>query len=268
MPESRFIIRARMPLLHYAEQWFSHNRRHTRNTQKLYERVINDFIHSLPANVGQLSPIDVEIYINQLLSRMKNSAANAYLSALKSFFHWLHNNYNLPNIAENIKYLKEVPPEVRFLTREEYLKVITSNKDSPDLPILKFLGNTGLRATELCNIKPSDINGKWLKVRGKGRKVRYVPLNKIAQESLISIKLPKNRDQLYYICQKAAKIAGIPFYPHSFRHYFASQLLLKGVPIMAVSKMLGHSSVTITEKVYFHYQHQSLLSDITDVLEQ
>lgn len=269
MPENCLIIRAGTPLLTYAEQWLAHCRRHTVNTQKLYCRVIHDFIHSLPADIGQLSPVDIDIYINQLLSRMKNSAANTYLTAIKSFFTWLNKNYDLPNIAENASYLKEDPPEVRVLNHAEYLKVLEANKDNPNLPAIVFLAHTGLRASEFLQIKPSDIEGKWLKVRGKGRKVRYVPFNKVALESLTHLKIPKSRMTLWRICSKSAKIAEIPvFGPHSLRHYFASQLLIRGVPIMAVSKLLGHASVNLTERVYFHYQHQSLLSDVTDVLEE
>ena len=265
MPETTK-IRAGKSLLAYADQWFAHNRRHTVNTQKLYSRVINDFIQSLPADIGQLNPADIDIYINSLLSRMKNSAANSYLTALKSFFKWLNDTYELPNLAEKIKFLKEDPPEIRVLSHAEYQKVIKANAENPDVWILKFLANTGLRATEFCNVKPSDIEGKWLKVRGKGRKVRHVPLNRVALESLSHIKIPKNRDRLSYICQKAAKIAGVPqFGPHSLRHYCATELLRRGAPIASVSRLLGHSSVTVTEKTYWHFNYTHI-ENLTDFL--
>lgn len=268
MPDS-VKIQAGTPLLTYVEQWLAHCRRHTVNTQEVYFRVINDFIKSLPADVGQLNPVDINIYINHLLPMMKNSAVNTYLTVLKSFFKWLNENYSLPNITEKVKYLKTEPPDVRVVDHAEYLKIIESNKDNPDLPVIKFLSNTGLRASELCGIKPSDINGKWLKVRyGKGRKSRMIPLNKVAQESLKNMQLPKSRDQLYYRCRKAAKTANVPsFGPHSLRHYFATELLRRGVPIMSVSKLLGHSSVTITEKIYYHFSYHHI-ENVTDVLEQ
>jgi integrase len=76
-----------------------------------------------------------------------------------------------------------------------------------------------------------------------------------------------NRNRLYRICKRLARRAGIPrFGPHALRHYFATELYRKGVPVSLISKILGHSTTQITELIYVHFQSADLLG-VTDCLE-
>ena len=101
------------------------------------------------------------------------------------------------------------------------------------------------------------VRGATLTITGKGRKRRHIPLNPTCLEILKRhsdlTHFRVSRSVFYHQAAKYAKKAKIPCCgPHSFRHYFATQLLLKGVPIKKVSILLGHKSVQTTEKTYAH----------------
>ena len=90
---------------------------------------------------------------------------------------------------------------------------------------------------------------------GKGRKRRTVPLNSHCRDVLARghIRRPVGRNPLYQQVSRAGRLAGLPpVGPHTLRHYFATQLLLAGVPIVLVARLLGHQSVRTTERVYAH----------------
>lgn len=105
-----------------------------------------------------------------------------------------------------------------------------------------------------------------LTITGKGRKRRSIPLNKTAREILPRIK-PARPNALLLQCYRIATKAEIPqFGPHAMRHWFATQLLIRGVQIAFVSKLLGHASIRTTERAYSHIL-PSDLANATDVLD-
>jgi site-specific recombinase XerD len=254
-----------MPITAAADQWLAHIRRHTPRTQELYGDVTRRFVKTLNiSRLNQLSLADIIVYIDQL--KMKNISKNAHITVLKAFFRYLSDMYGIENHAKKVQYLKVDPHEARCLTKQEYLQLVKANP--PHIEAIKFLANTGLRSDEFRRTPISAVNGRWLRVVGKGRKVRMIPLNKVAFENVSSLNLSMSKSGLWKAMQRAARIADIPpFGPHALRHYFASQLLMHGVPIMQVSKIVGHASVITTEKIYFHYHHQTYLQGVSDCLE-
>jgi len=179
--------------------------------------------------------------------------------------------------------LPEEPPDQRFLTEEEYQKVIAVG-DEEFQTWAKFLANTGLRVTEFCELTWSAVDSEFasISLKGKGRKVRTIPLNQVCRDILVNLKA-SNPNTLYPIhlsksgdklsrhqvrdrCLQIAKRVGIPrFGPHSLRHYFATTLLKRGVSLKNVSLLLGHSSVHITETIYIHILPKDLIGT-TDCL--
>mgnify|MGYP002623559314 CR=1 FL=1 len=144
--------------------------------------------------------------------------------------------------------------------------------------IIEMLYGSGLRVSELVNLKLSDIYWEdgFLKVRGKGSKERLVPFSPSAEKAYkewadgtraeLEI-LPAYRDfaflnrrgkpltrvMIFYIIKYAADMAGIKktISPHTLRHSFATHLLQNGADIRIIQQMLGHESITTTE-VYTH----------------
>jgi len=156
-----------------------------------------------------------------------------------------------------------------------------------NLAIIETLYGSGLRVSELINIKLSDIyfDEKYMKITGKGSKQRLVPLSDktieqinfwLKERSHITIK-PKHEDFLFlnrrgakmsrimvfYIIEKLKKDAGInkKISPHTFRHSFATHLLEGGANLRAIQQLLGHSSI-ITTEIYTHLSMDFLREEI------
>lgn len=264
------------------DEWLNYNKRFAKGTQQNYRFAIMDFIeYSDFETIDQLNCRVIEQYLSSLLDNLKNSTINKRLMVLKSFCKWLSRNYDAKNCTIGIQRLREDPIEPRILTWEEYQKVLAVCSDK-EADIVKFICNTGLRSSEFISLRWGNVSKdfKMLKMIGKGKKLRYIPLNEICREILQKYErgqddtpLPfvrrfsiTTRRILYKICFRLSKRAGIPVAsPHCYRSLFATELLRRGVPISHVSKLLGHSSIAITEKAYIHFQ-PDFLNGLTDVL--
>ena len=273
--------------------WLRHCEQHTQRTQEHYNRIISLFLASLPPRVkriDQLKAPHIRAYLQGLLDRGRVAAtSNRHLTPIKSFCRWLSLNYKMLNIAADIHNMKEDPPRTRFLTRSEYQKAVRAAPEYIRVHIV-FIANTGLRASEFARLTWRCVSemGDSITITGKGRKRRTVPLNETCRAILTKIKPKKvrinspifisksskhslqgeatSRKALLQQCKSVAKLAGIEsFGSHALRHYFATQLLLSGVPMAKVSHLLGHASVKTTEQRYIHIL-PSDLHGLTDCL--
>ena len=154
--------------------------------------------------------------------------------------------------------------------------------------ILEMLYSCGLRVSELCGLKLSDLflDEGFIKVEGKGGKERLVPISKRAVKELelwfvdrnqISIKpgsedylflslrrgTPLSRITVFYWVKELAAAAGITknISPHTFRHSFATHLLAGGANLRAIQAMLGHECISTTE-IYTHVDRSRLREEI------
>lgn len=271
------------------DQWQAYCQGYTEQTRRLYIADVERFISYLPESIvyiTDLTTFHINCYLNSLMGRgLVNKTVNNSMCAIKSLCRYIHENYNITNPAQGIKKLKEDPPEPHFLTQEDYVLMLKNSADIAK-PWIRFIACTGLRATEFGNLrwKNCDIKNKTITIVGKGRKKRSIGLNNTALSILKEAKAgrkviptdtvftrrnghPLSRHCLSSYIGKACRNSGLGGGgPHSIRHYFATQLLLRGIPIIKVSAILGHSIVTTTQR---HYSHilSSDLSDVTDVLE-
>ena len=215
------------------------------------------------------------------------------LSGVKSFFKFLViADYRKDDPAE----LLEGPkigfklPEV--LTVEEIDHIIdtidmSKNEGQRNRAILETLYSCGLRVSELCNLKLSDLylDEGFIKVEGKGSKQRLVPISPRAiheiylwQEDRIRGKIKSgyedyvflarwgkaiSRIMVFHLIKELAKKAGIKkvISPHTFRHSFATHLLEGGANLRAIQAMLGHESIATTE-IYTHIDRSMLRAEI------
>jgi site-specific recombinase XerD len=271
------------------EEWRGYCLRYTPATQKLYIAEVERFIDHLPEAVDYISDIKtihVNQYINFQMGRgLANRSINNTLASIRNLCSYVHENYGTPNPCDGIKKLGEDPPDHNFLTEAEY-QMVLSNTDEIAIPWVIFLAHTGLRASEFCRLrfKDCDFEERTITVIGKGRKRRTVGLNNTALSILKDCKAdrtikgtdyvflradgkPMDRHTVHHYVSKACRNAGLDSAgPHALRHYFATSLLLKGKPIIKVSLLLGHYSVTITQKIYSHIL-PSDLKGVTDVLD-
>lgn len=262
------------------DKWIEHCDGHyTQRTIGLYRRCITEFEAYLSNDGNQLTTQAIEAYIlDRRNAGWSNRYVNCNLSVIKSYCKWFYRLTPASNPAKPVKMLKEKPPKRRILEVEEYQKVMATISGQ-DKDIIAFLANTGLRASEFVSLAWADISPDFTYlevVHGKGDKSRFVPLNQVCRDILAKYKpqgmagtLPfcrMHRVSLGKVCVRAAKKADIKrFGPHACRHYFATILMHEGVSIYKISKILGHASVVVTEKVYLHLGLRDILG-VTDIL--
>jgi site-specific recombinase XerD len=251
------------------ENWFLYIQGLSIETQRYYKRYVINFLEYISKEyVNEITQIDILSYINKFSGVRKNSTTNKNLTVLKILFRWISETYNMPNITAGIRKLKEEMPYQPFINHEQYLKVLESATQR-ESDIIKMLANTGLRASELGGLRPEYIvpNLSSMRIQGKGGKIRTIPCNQIVREILSrTTDFPKNRKTVYSVCQRAGKRVDVHLAPHMLRRYFASQLINKGVSLLIVSRLLGHSSVQTTE-IYLRLSDDDL-KGCTEVLAE
>lgn len=248
-------------------------------TIKEYIIHVNEFISYCKNNNIDYQNINKDIIMNYLkyIDNLSNKSISAVLSALRCFYNYLlDNNYvnvNYFKLISNPKLEKKLPT---FLSYEDMRKVIDSidTEDALGLRnkmIIELLYATGIRVSELKNIKINDINfsDNSIKVMGKGSKERIVFFN---NHSLKAINVYLNARQFsseYLVLNNKGKqitVRGIELIikniidkaclkvkvsPHTFRHTFATHMLKNGCPLKSVQELLGHVSLSSTE-IYTH----------------
>lgn len=247
------------------QNFYKHIKRHTRRTQQHYRMVMDLFLKSIPKSIVRIHQIETAhiqeyLYGRRDLGRI-NRTLNAHLTVIKAFCRFYSERFNIVNPASKVNMLIEDPPNNRFLTRSEYQKVLDlANPIAKDRII--FLVNTGLRASEFASLKPDALFGNSITITGKGRRRRTIPLNKSARSVLSTLELGSRKALLQQFVKLAQKAKIPSFGPNALRHYFGTQLLLKGVPAAKVAKLMGNS-VRVIEKHYAHI----LTADIANTTE-
>lgn len=266
---------ARTPSIQRVKDFLRYAQRYADRTQQTYKGILWRFYRYMPQYIENLTLEHIEQYLQSV--KGINATKNKHLIAIRSFCHYLADFYELPNPVSKIKDLPEEPPRQRVITAEEYNKVLAiCNQEEKD--IIQWLANTGVRASEFRSITMQSISydRQYLTLVGKGRKQRIVPLNDICRQIITRqtnshiylFESYHKRDALYQLCKKLSRKAGIPVSgPHGCRHFFATRLMQKGVPLAKISKMLGHSSIRTTEQIYIHWLPQDLLG-LTDCLDK
>ncbi len=226
------------------------------------------------------------IYI-QMSEQLAISTIKRRISSLKSFYSFLmQNNLSQDSKTEIVspKDTYKIPEVLTVEEVDELIKVIkiTSKDGLRNKTILELLYGSGLRVSELINLKIEDVSFKenLLTVKGKGNKTRLVPLNDYCKNLMKDYftsnrKLVDNnnsnyvflsklgdkltRQSVFKIVKKYAKDAGIVknVSPHTLRHSFATHLLDNGAQIIFVQDMLGHTNLQTTQ-IYTHISSSRL----------
>lgn len=213
-------------------------------------------------------------FLNYLEEDKQNSirTRNQRLTSLKSFYQYclIDEINNIDNIRKilSIKAKKEVKKVMNYLTEEELQKLfnsidISTNKGRRNLTLLTLLYDTAARASEIIDLKIEDIHleEKYIILTGKGNKQRivsmmeqtkkllinYIKENYIESGYLFNINGNKfSHDTLSKIINKYTKNIDKQISPHTFRHTRAVHLLDKGVNVIYIQELLGHTSINTT----------------------
>lgn len=256
------------------------------NTYTSYLNDLYYFYIYLDKNLCKVSEDDVRSYITYLTEKKEHSSSiRRKISSLKSFYKFLYNNnymekkdYPLTKIVLP-KQEKKLP---KFLYYNELLEIINESANTSDgvrdRLIIEMLYATGVRISELINIRTSDIdfNNRRIIVTGKGNKQRIVYYGEYAEEVLkkyLSTHKKNEYNYLFmnsrgeritdrgvrYIIDNIMKKLSIKTHvtPHVLRHSFATDMLNNGCDIKVVQEILGHSSLRATE-IYTHVTNESI----------
>lgn len=250
-------------------------------------------------DVTTLKSLDVLKYRKYLDQDLKLSSKtiNYHIVALRSFLKFLIKN-DIPVISpEKLELSKTDPRNVSFLSEEEIQMMLAAPlqreknqiKQARDTAIIHVLYGSGLRVSELINLKKSHLHGdsKQLQIIWKGSKLRSWFMTATARKKvnerleLRNDDIPrvftnlsnfKNGSQLHRasiesLVKTYARLQGIEkkVTPHTLRHSFATSLLLKGADIRSVQTLLGHSSITTTQ-IYTHVSDKHL-QDVHTLLD-
>jgi integrase/recombinase XerD len=259
---------ARTPIETAIKEWFFDIQNLSKGTQQYYRRAITFFTSGLSHKyISAITQQDIKNYLTKFAWTHKNSTVNNHLVALQSWFRFLSDSYGITNIARPIKKRKIKMPHRPFISKKD-LDLILSKATQKERDIILMLAHTGMRASELCGLKPENIspNLASITIQGKGGKVRTIPCNQTVKEILSrNINFPKNRKSIYIQCFHAGKKNGNSLSPHMLRRFFATQLLATGISLLVISRLLGHASVRQTE-IYLGLDSSFLLG-VTDVLD-
>ena len=203
--------------------------------------------------------LDITSYRIEIVSNNKKTIAKR-LSAIHSFVSYLEKqrDMSIKLIAdESVKVPQTLPKPIE----ERYILEVLDDSTIKERLIVLLLYGLGLRISELSSIRLDSIKKGWIEIRGKGDKVRQLPILPIIDRAIELYKQNYNPtiylfekkgvamsdSQLRYILTKCFKSKGIKATPHQLRHSFATHLLDNGARISDVSELLGHTTMATTQ---------------------
>lgn len=260
----------------------------SKNTVSSYKNDISSFLSWLnkkQINYQQVSGKNINEFISSLFnSGLKSSSVNRKISSIKHFYLFLSKKkiikYSPVYEIETPKQEKYLPISMSEDEVERLLSSPNSNRiiERRDKAMIEILYATGMRISELVNLKITDVdfNRSVLKVFGKGSKERLVPYGEKAAEALdIYLRDRKRSDSKnVFLSNRGSQITRGAFWqrikiyikrenlkssisPHTLRHAFATHLLNRGADLRSVQILLGHSDLSTTQ-IYTHIAKQRL----------
>ncbi len=257
------------------------------HTIRAYEQDLKEFNQYCAADPAQVDMIDIRGFVSdRIMAGKERSTVARKLATLRSFFNYLYREgYITINQAKLVPTPKAARHLPNFLSVDDAFNLVQTPEGFGLLPvrdraILELLYSSGLRVSEVAGLTTDDINLKecLVKARGKGKKERIVPIGNKAVDALKSYLLERmlfkkrkhadwsnaafflNRNggrltdrQIRRIVVKYARAIGIEgqIGPHTLRHTFATHLLIGGADLRSIQELLGHSSLSTTQK-YTH----------------
>jgi integrase/recombinase XerD len=210
--------------------------------------------------------------------RLAASTAGMYVSYMKAFFQWCVNEELISaSPASRLQKPKTLKKVVQALTPEQIETVLAACDTETlngfrDYVMILLLLDTGMRVSELCGLRLSDVQSRYVKVDGKGQKEREIGLHPDVGKLLwkyihkyrmqygihdehvfLGSKGPltvSGVETIFDNIEKRSGLTGVRLHPHKLRHTFSKRYLKRGGDIFKLSRELGHSSVQITGNVY------------------
>jgi integrase/recombinase XerC len=262
------------------------------HTARAYRKDLSEFSGYVKAEPEKIDMFDVRGFIaGQISGGLSKVTVSRRLSSIRSFFKFLYREgyikANPAKLVPNPRVPKLLP---KYLSVDDMFSLIEKPEGIGFIPardraILELLYSSGLRVSELSGLNTDDLNIResLIKIRGKGKKERIVPVGSKAIDAvksyLIERMLLKSRDRALFLNRRRTRLTDrsvrriVVKYaralamngrigPHTLRHSFASHLLQGGADLRVIQELLGHSSLSTTQK-YTHLDIRHLM-DIYD----
>lgn len=275
-----------MSILHFIE-YIDYEKNYAQLTIKAYKRDLETFKDFCAKEFNEFD-VTVVPYgiirswiVNLVESGISNRSINRKISSLKSYYNYLLKTEQIDKNPLRKHQALKVAKKVNVpFSQKEIFEVLTGFEDSDDFIslrdklLIELLYSTGMRRSELINLKNGsiDLSQNIVKVKGKRNKERQIPLLKSVIKSIENYKIQrikiKTKEDYFFLTAKGEKMYPTLVYrlineyfskvslkvkksPHVIRHSFATHLLNEGADLNAVKELLGHSSLASTQ-VYTH----------------
>jgi len=255
-------------------------------TAQSYASDLRDFADYLappgeqPPDVARIDLLMLREYLAAQYDRgLQAVSIRRRIAAIRALFRFLTKEGFLAANPARLLRIPKIPQRLpQVITADQAAGIIEGSLDvQPERPhpkrdraILELLYGCGVRVSELAglNLEDLDLNERWLRVRGKGRKERQVPIPGKSSESLLAWlreRAGDPRETAVFLNHHGRRLTDrgirmvVKFYaswiakddsvhPHSFRHAFATHLLQDGADLRAIQELLGHSRLSTTQK--------------------
>lgn len=210
--------------------------------------------------------------------RLSDSTLGTYVATVKAFFQWCVNEELLKSSPAARLQKPKVPARVRPTFTPEHIETLLACCDTDtragyrDYVMLLVLLDTGIRVSELCDLRVADVHQRYIKVYGKGQKEREIGIHPDVSKELWKY-INKHRrsfmvesthvflgergaltvsgvETIFDILKSKSGITDVPVTPHVLRHTHSKEYLKAGGDVFKLSRELGHSSVQITGNIY------------------
>lgn len=281
-------------------QYLCLERSYSKNTLDAYRRDLQKLLVFYADNHIDYRTVTLE-QLDQFAGRLREEGIQArsvarILSGVRSFYRFLTLEKEVEQdpteLLESPQIGKHLPEVLSVEEIDSIISVIDVSKPEGirDRAIIEVLYGCGLRISELCNLRISQLylEDKYIRVKGKGSKERLVPIEGVAidrvrewlvtrmgykvkpsEEDYVFVSLTRgsrlSRISLFVYIKDYAERAGIKknISPHTFRHSFATHLLEGGANLRAIQMMLGHEDISTTE-IYMHIDKSKLRTEILE----
>lgn len=265
------------------------DKKYSKNTIESYKRDLTQFNNFIDKKVTDIEDTDIKKYLKELnILKESNKTVARFISSLRTFYKFLIiEKIVTKNPLENIELPKLNKSLPKTLDEEDIDKLLniklTDNYSFRNKAMIELMYATGLRVTELINLKIQDIdiNMALLRTMGKGSKERIIPIGDYAlhylelyilnyRDSMLKKEYndylflnnhgkQMTRQGFFKILKKIAVENEIEkdFSPHTLRHSFATHLLNHGADLRSIQELLGHSDISTTQ-IYTHVSNKQL----------
>lgn len=259
--------------------------------KKFSDNTIDAYIHDLlklkkftKKDLIKTTKSDLEKF-NKTLNELDPKSKARVISSIKSFYKYemIKGNVceNISNVLIIPKFKKSIPDILSIEEVDKLLDIeVLDHISARNKAMLELMYASGLRVTELINLKPNDVDleNNTVRTMGKGKKERIIPIGDyatVAVENYLYNYRPDNkkcdylflnnhynqmtRQGFFKVMKKLLLEKGIniKFSPHTLRHSFASHMLSNGADLRTIQELLGHSNISTTE-IYLYVNSKEI----------